>query len=119
MRRIALAIVAAQACAGAALAETRCGWVVNPTPRNWWLTDSQGDWIMTSQGDERDPGMDHVPDIQGRRYWVVTNSGGHGYGCGCMGGKYDDKTKTVVKITSFKWKPLASCRKDKSLKAPE
>ncbi|MBB4197254.1 hypothetical protein CCR94_14580 [Rhodoblastus sphagnicola] len=119
MRRIALAVLfAAQACAGAALAETRCGWVVNPTPGNWWLTDSKGEWIMMTQGVDRDPGMDRIPDTAGRN-WVETNSGGHGYGCGCMGGAYDAKTKMVTKIASFAWKPLSACRKDKGLKAPE
>ena len=32
--------------AKAALAETRCGWVVNPTPGNWWLNDRDGSWIF-------------------------------------------------------------------------
>jgi len=118
MRKIAVCILlAAQACAGAALAETRCGWIVNPTPRNWWLDDKDGQWIMLTQGDERDPGMERLPDLSGRDF-VRTNGVDYGYACGCMAGDFDAKTKLVVKIASFKQKPLSACRKDKSLKAP-
>jgi hypothetical protein len=27
----------------AAAREQRCGWLVNPTPGNWWLIDRQGE----------------------------------------------------------------------------
>ena len=26
--------------------QTRCGWIDNPTPANWWLTDGYGEWII-------------------------------------------------------------------------
>jgi hypothetical protein len=32
-------------------AETRCGWLQNPTPANWWLTDRDGTWTISAQGD--------------------------------------------------------------------
>jgi len=117
MRRIVLALAFTQAFAGSALAETRCGYVVNPTPGNYWLTDGQGDWIMTTQGDDRDPGMDAVPDISEHDY--VKTNGNYGYACGCIGGDFDAKTMQVVKIETFKQKPLSACRKDKKLKVPE
>ena len=65
MRKIVVAaFVVAQFLVGGALAaEKRCGWVVNPTPGNWWLTDSQGDWVLAFQGGEPSPGMELLPDI--------------------------------------------------------
>jgi hypothetical protein len=28
--------------------EKRCGWLVNPTPANWWLVDRAGQWTVTA-----------------------------------------------------------------------
>jgi hypothetical protein len=54
-------------------AETRCGWLQNPTPANWWLDDADGSWTIMSQGGgEGPPGMDLIPDISERDY-VRTN----------------------------------------------
>jgi len=30
--------------------EARCGWLFNPTPRNWYLIDKDGRWIISQQG---------------------------------------------------------------------
>jgi hypothetical protein len=30
--------------------ETRCGWLYNPTPLNWYLIDKDGRWIISQQG---------------------------------------------------------------------
>jgi len=117
MRLTALAAVFATTFAGAALAETRCGYVVNPTPGNYWLTDGQGDWIMASQGDDRDPGMDQVPDLSEHDY--VKTNGEYGYACGCISGAFDAKAMQVARIDTFKQKPLSACRVDKKLKVPE
>jgi hypothetical protein len=116
MRRIALAVVFA-AQAGAALADTRCGWVVNPTPGNWWLADRQGQWILTTQGLDRDPGMDKIPDLTTHDF--VRTNGYYGYACGCITGAFDTGAKVVIEIKRFARKPLSACRKDKGLKAPE
>lgn len=112
-----IALLASQTCAGAALAETRCGYVVNPTPGNWWITDNKADWIMTTQGVDRDPGMDFIPDLTTHDF--VKTNGAYGYACGCVTGAFDAQNHTVVKITGFARKPLTACRKDKSLKTPE
>ena len=101
---------------GASATEKRCGWIVNPTPGNWWLTDSQADWIMATQGDDRDPGMEHVPDISAHDF--VKTNGEYGYACGCMDGDYDAKTHRVLKITGFTQKTIDACKKDKALKPP-
>jgi hypothetical protein len=97
----------------------RCGWIVNPTPGNWWLTDRDGMWVMGSQGSEPVEGMDRIPDLTGKQ-WVRTN-GYYGHGCGCITGKFDKAGKGgghVLRIDSFRQKPLAACRSDKALPEP-
>ncbi|CAK7256682.1 protein of unknown function [Shinella sp. WSC3-e] len=43
-------------------AETRCGWLQNPTPANWWLDDSEGTWTLMTQGAGNEPaGFDRIP----------------------------------------------------------
>ena len=94
--------------------ENRCGWVVNPTPGNWWLTDRDDTWIMTSQGGEQEPdGMDKIGDISAGDY-VATN-GYYGYACGCMKVDVDKTGKRIARIYSFRQLPIAKCRADTSL----
>ena len=38
--------------------ENRCGWLENPTPGNYWLTDKDGDWTISTQGKEGPTGME-------------------------------------------------------------
>lgn len=98
----------------------RCGWIVNPTPGNWWLTDREGDWILSTQGQDSDlPGMDLIPDLTEREF-VATN-GSYGYACGCMKVETSDGAdgKRVVEVTGFKQLPIAQCRNDKALPKPE
>lgn len=128
MRRIAMITAALSATiAPGALADTPppvkrmmlCGWVVNPTPGNWWLTDSIGDWTMSTQGQDSDgpEGMDLIPDLT-EKDWVATN-GSYGYGCGCMSATVDAKDMRILRIHSFKQKPISACRKDPKLPNPE
>ena len=62
--------------------EKRCGWLINPTPANWWLGDRQGEWELGVQGGYQAPGKDELPDMSARG-WVETN-GSYGYGCACL-----------------------------------
>ena len=94
----------------------RCGWVQNPTPGNWYLVDRSGEWVMGEQGGYQAPGMDRIPDLTVSR-WVTTN-GSYGYGCGCVTGNFDAKSKRVTRIASFKQKAIAACRADKKLPRP-
>jgi hypothetical protein len=94
-----------------------CGWVQNPTPGNWWITDRFGQWVMGSQGGEQVPGMDAIPDLTGKQ-WVKTN-GYYGHGCGCMRATVDRKAMRIVQIHAFTQKPLAVCRADPKLPSPE
>jgi hypothetical protein len=109
-------IILALSIPAAALAETRCGWVQNPTPGNWWLTDRDGEWTMMAQGSYEAPGMDNIGDISAGDY-VATN-GNYGYACGCM--EVDtDRQGTITQIYSFRQLPMRKCTKDNALPAPE
>jgi hypothetical protein len=105
------------ASADAARGERRCGWLSNPTPGNWWLTDRDGQWILGTQGGEQAPGMDEMPDMSGSG-WVETN-GSYGYGCACMTIAHDPATRRVTRVANAQPRPIAQCRADKSLPRPE
>jgi hypothetical protein len=97
-------------------AERRCGWIANPTPGNWWMTDRQGEWILSTQGDYLAPGMDRIPDMT-ERGWVRTN-GDYGYGCACMTVRTDRRTMRVTRLYSLTPVPLRQCRADPRLRRP-
>lgn len=94
----------------------RCGWLSNPTPANWWLTDSQGQWILGTQGADQAPGMDEIPDMS-TAGWVETN-GHHGYGCACMTIASDAQGR-VTRVADASPRPLEQCRADRKLPKPE
>lgn len=94
----------------------RCGWLSNPTPANWWLTDSEGQWILGTQGSEQAPGMDDMPDMSVAG-WVETN-GSYGYGCACIT-ITADADGTVTRIANAQPKPLKQCQADRKLPRPE
>ena len=104
------------AVAAAARGARRCGWLVNPTPANWWLTDRDGQWILGTQGSDQAPGMDEMPDMS-TAGWVETN-GHYGYGCACMTITADAEGR-VTRIADATPKPLKQCRADRKLPKPE
>jgi hypothetical protein len=93
--------------------ETRCGWLQNPTPANWWLIDRDGEWLIGAQGGYQAPGMDEMPDMS-RRGWVETN-GPHGFGCACLTVTTDRRSRRVTRIYSARPLPLRQCRADPRL----
>ena len=97
-------------------AARRCGWLSNPTPANWWLTDADGQWILGTQGVDQAPGMDEMPDMS-TAGWVETN-GHYGYGCACMTITADGDGK-VTRVADARPKPLEQCRADRKLPKPE
>ena len=104
--------------AASAAPVTRCGWVVNPTPSNWWLTDSAGEWVIMTQGaDEGPDGMDLIGDLSAGDY-EATN-GSYGYACGCMKVTTDAEEMRITRIFSFKQLPLSKCSADPKLPPPE
>ena len=92
--------------------QMRCGWIDNPTPANWWLTDRDGEWIIGVQGGRQAEGMDNLPDFSSD--WVETN-GHYGYGCACLSADVDVREKQIVRIHSAKLRPLSACKADKAL----
>ncbi|MBP2445034.1 DUF4087 domain-containing protein [Rhizobium leguminosarum] len=117
--RIAAAVmtVALVVATNTRAAETRCGWIENPTPANWWLEDAENTWTIMTQGDENgEPeGMELIPDISEHDY--VRSNGNYGYACACMSVETDGKER-ITKILSFRQLALAKCRADKALKFP-
>ncbi len=107
---------ARSAVAAAAKGVRRCGWLSNPTPANWWLTDADGEWIIGTQGGDQAPGMDEMPDMS-TAGWVETN-GHYGYGCACMTIASDGGGK-VTRIADASPRPLKQCRADRKLPRPE
>lgn len=99
-------------------AETRCGWLQNPTPANWWLDDADGSWTIMSQGGgEGPPGMDLIPDISEGDY--VRTNGNYGYACACLSVETDGNDGSITEILSFRQLALPKCQNDKNLSAPQ
>lgn len=97
-------------------AEKRCGWLVNPTPANWWLVDRQDQWTLGVQGGYQAPGMDELPDMS-TKGWVETN-GSYGYGCACLTVTTDRKSGRITRVYRGEPVPLKQCRADRRLKKP-
>ncbi len=94
--------------------ETRCGWFSNPTPANISLYDRAGEWIIGVQGGYQVEGDWEWPKFKPRQ-WVQTN-GNYGHGCACLQLRVNKETHRVLEIKSARAKPLAACRRDRSLK---
>jgi hypothetical protein len=110
------AAAAAGLSADAGKAVRRCGWLHNPTPANWWLTDADDQWVLGTQGADQAPGMDEMPDMS-TAGWVETNVH-YGYGCACITITADAEGK-VTRIADAQPKPLKQCRADRKLPKPE
>jgi hypothetical protein len=111
---LALGLTAAMAEA----AETRCGWLQNPTPANWWLVDGDGTWTMMTQGGEYEPdGFDNIPDISAGDY--VRTNGNYGYACACMDVDTDAGEGRIVAVHAFRQLPISQCSNDPTLPAAE
>jgi hypothetical protein len=94
-------------------AETRCGWLQNPTPANWWLTDRHGSWTISAQGGYQAKGMDNIPSIGEREY--VTTNGSYGYTCACLRVVTDRSKMRIISIQGGQQLPLRTCRQDPNL----
>lgn len=112
---LALTLAAVLQVPMAEASENRCGWIDNPTPGNWTLTDADGQWIIMSQGGHEAGGMENIGDISAGDY-VATN-GNYGYACGCM--KVDTDDGYVTQVYSFRQSAIAKCENDGSLPAPQ
>lgn len=92
--------------------ETRCGWYSNPTPANASLHDRDGQWIIGVQGGYQAEGV--RPSFKSGQ-WVATN-GHYGHGCACLRVRVNRETHEVIEIESARARPLAVCRRDRSLR---
>ena len=106
-----------------ARAETRCGWFVNPTPGNFWLTDADADWWLAAQGGLAVGGWETV-DWSKAKFegdaWVPTHPNGeYGYGCACIGGDFGRAAAGEVWfIDTIRALPLRKCLTDPALPPP-
>ena len=127
MRRVAIRkgltiAVALGACAAIpapllAAAETRCGWLINPSPANWWLIDADGEWTIGEQGGYQAAGFADAPweGVQER----VSVNGNYGYECACMAVTSAPDTMTITRVFSLRSKPLGECLSDPKLPSME
>lgn len=103
--------------------ERRCGWLDNPTPGNYFLTDKDANWTIAQQGGpSADSWEDNIPQVPGNRenakYWKKYN-GSYGYGCACLTVVSDKREEQITKIIRGKALKLSVCRKDPTLKDKE
>lgn len=108
---------------GTALAaENRCGWYLMPSPGNLLLQDKDGAWSITSQDEAAGPdarGAAHkAPEFDPGEF-VRTGNAGYGYGCACLSVTVDADAQRVVEVAGGSIRPLAVCKDDKSLAAPD
>jgi hypothetical protein len=94
-------------------AETRCGWLINPTPANWYLKDKYAQWIISAQGGYQAGGMDNIPPFNDDEY-VKTNVN-YGYGCACLDVVTDRNRIRITTIQGGEQLPLSTCRQDPNL----
>lgn len=94
--------------------ENRCGWLENPTPGNYWLTDKDGDWTISTQGKEGPTGMEYLVGFPSKEFINTNNS--YGYGCGCILSEASKESKEITRIFNFKALPLRVCKTDPSLR---
>lgn len=133
---LAVFFIATPVCAET---QTRCGWLNNPTPNNFWLDDAEASWLVSMQGgidgafflDEHDPVriaesqrqdavQDHLPNFQkNKTYWVYSNVGSYGFGCACLTGSFDEENHVVMALSHSKPLPLSRCYSDKNLPRPD
>jgi|GEM_PF-3651169 len=98
--------------------EKPCGWLENPTPANYWLTDADGEWIVSVQGVYQSAGFYDLPaaNLDFDDQWVsFSPSGSYGYGCACMDGHFEQSSKYAVQIFAAQPLALERCRADPNL----
>ena len=94
--------------------EKRCGYLANPTPANWWLTDRDGEWIIGVQGGYQAEGLDVLPESFYEKGWIRTN-GYYGYRCACLTVTTDRKAMRIRRIYGGEPLAMKRCKQDKAL----
>ena len=62
---IALALSLAAAAVAADAPAKRCGWIANPTPGNWWITDRAGETVPTNGAEQGGLVMSRLGELKG------------------------------------------------------
>lgn len=97
-------------------AEYRCGWIENPSPGTWWMTDKDARWEISTPGGYSVPtqSIDNLPNVIPNEY--VRINGIYGYSCGCLSVDTDKQNKRIVRIQSKgKQVFLKQCLEDKAI----
>jgi Protein of unknown function (DUF4087) len=111
------AVIAGLLASPSFAAENRCGWVENPTPGNYWLTDRDGSFTILTQGSDLEPaGVDLMPDFSAGEF--MKTNGNYGNACACMSVDVDKAEMRVTQIHSVRQLALAKCQNDKKLPKP-
>lgn len=111
-RTVALAVLASLAST-AAHAETRCGWLSNPSMGLWELYDADGLWTIRSNAIHYEAkGTDKIPDISTGEY--VYTFASHGYACACL--DVDTEPEIILEIRSVRQLPLSTCERDPAIR---
>lgn len=95
--------------------ETRCGWLINPTPANWYLKDTDGTWTLSVQGGYQASGMENIPDLD-RAEYVKTN-GNYGYACACLDVDTDSNQMRITRVQNTEQLSISTCEQDANLPA--
>jgi hypothetical protein len=93
--------------------ETRCGWLANPTPANWYLKDTDGTWILSAQGGYQASGMENIPDLDGPEY--VRTNGNYGYACACLDVDTDSNQMRITRVQNTEQLSVSTCQQDQNL----
>lgn len=96
--------------------ENRCGWLENPSPANYWLTDKDGEWTISTQGKQGAAGMDKLIGFSNTEFIKTNGEYGYGYGCACITVDSDHNIKKILTIYQFKALTIRQCKIDKTLK---
>lgn len=116
---MAVGLLAASLSNGAQADERRCGWLENPSPSNWYLTDADTSWILMEQN-EQEPNLSiELPSFREEKGWFVKTGGSSGYGCACLSVTVNKKTERVLTASKGKMLPIKTCKNDKKLPQQE
>ena len=114
---IAAALAVATPALAAAPTQHLCGWIENPTPGNWTLTDKNNEWVIGVQGGHQPDGKNF--NFPRRKAYYIDVLNGYGYGCGCINATVDAGKHEVIAIAKASVLKLSVCRNDKALKEPK
>lgn len=97
--------------------EYRCGWLLNPTPANFYFIDKEGEWGLSEQGMSSplsDQSWDNMPESNDNEF--VRINGNYGFSCVCLNVKTNKKNRRILEIyKKSKSLLLKRCLEDREL----